>query len=147
MTMHILGMGRSIVLNERDVSWIQCWMHNGLALGYSAWQIDRPSNGSVWKYYSFQPVGLWMGYSFTDLGAEGCCSLNAMFNNVTHLVPSVSLVLFSLYINDAQPPLEGWNAYVSPGHIPYSVTWSFIILEWKRRHMWDKAANCSGQST
>ena len=29
--------------------------------------------------YSFQPVGQWMGYSFADLGAEGCCrSLNAL---------------------------------------------------------------------
>ena len=26
-----------------------------------------------------QPVGQWMSYSFTDLGAEGCCrSLNAL---------------------------------------------------------------------
>ena len=29
---------------------------------------------------SFQPVGQWMGYLFTDLGAKGCCrSLNASF--------------------------------------------------------------------
>ena len=48
-------------------------------LGPGAWQIDRPSNGSIWNSYSFQPVGQWMGYSFTDLGAEGCCrSLNAL---------------------------------------------------------------------
>ena len=66
--------------NERDVSWIWCWMHNGIDLGHGAWQIDRPSNGSMWNSYSFQPVGQWMGYSFTDLGAEGCCpSLNALF--------------------------------------------------------------------
>ena len=33
----------------------------------------------VWLY-SFQPVGPWMGYSFTDLGAERWCrSLNALF--------------------------------------------------------------------
>ena len=51
----------------------------GLTLGYGAWQIDRPSNGSMWDSYSFQPVGQWMVYSFTDLGAEGCCrSLNAL---------------------------------------------------------------------
>ena len=36
-------------------------------LAHSAWQID------------FEPVGPWMGYAFTDLGAEGCCrSLNAL---------------------------------------------------------------------
>ena len=52
----------------------------GLTLGHGAWQIDQPSNGSMWNSYSFQPVVQWMGYSFTDLGAEGCCrSLNALF--------------------------------------------------------------------
>ena len=52
----------------------------GLTLGHGAWQIDQPSNGSIWNSYSFQPVGQRMGYSFTDLGAEGCCrSLNALF--------------------------------------------------------------------
>ena len=45
----------------------------GLTLGHGAWQIDQPSNGSMWNSCSFQPVGQWMGYSFTDLGAEGCC--------------------------------------------------------------------------
>ena len=51
----------------------------GLTLGHGAWQIDWPSNGSMWNSYSFQPVGQWMGYSFTDQGAEGCCcSLNAL---------------------------------------------------------------------
>ena len=55
----------------------------GLTLGHGAWQIDRPSNGSMWNSYSFQPVGQWMGYSFTDLGVEGCCrSLNALFVNI-----------------------------------------------------------------
>ena len=44
-----------------------------LTLGHGAWQIDWPSNGSMWNSYSFQPVGPWMGYSFTDRGAEGCC--------------------------------------------------------------------------
>ena len=53
----------------------------GFTLGHGAWQIDQPSNGSIWNSYSFQPVGQWMGYSFTDLGAEGCCrSLNALFS-------------------------------------------------------------------
>ena len=52
----------------------------GLTLGLGARQIDQPSNGSMWNSYSSQPVGQWMGYSFTDLGAEGCCrSLNALF--------------------------------------------------------------------
>ena len=52
----------------------------GLTCGQGAWQIDRQSNGSMWNSYSFQPVGQWMSYSFTDLGAEGCCrSLNALF--------------------------------------------------------------------
>ena len=52
----------------------------GLLLGQSAWQIERPSNGSMWNSYSFQLVGPWMGYMFADLGAEGCCrSLNALF--------------------------------------------------------------------
>ena len=51
----------------------------GLACGHGAWQIDRQSSGSMWNSYSFQPVGQWMSYSFTDLGAEGCCrSLNAL---------------------------------------------------------------------
>ena len=61
--------------NERDVNWIWCWMHNGIDLG----PIHRPINGSIWNSYSFQPVGQLMGYSFTDLGADGCCrSLNAL---------------------------------------------------------------------
>ena len=46
---------------------------------HGAWKIDRRSNGSMLNSYSFQPVGPWMGYSFTDLGAEVCChSLNAL---------------------------------------------------------------------
>ena len=58
-----------------DAQWDWPWVHD-----HGAWQIDQPSNGSVWNFYSFQPVGQWMGYSFTDLGAEGCCrSLNALF--------------------------------------------------------------------
>ena len=55
----------------------------GLTCGHGAWQIDRQSSGSMWNSYSFQPVGQWMSYSFTDLGAEGCCrSLNALFKNI-----------------------------------------------------------------
>ena len=53
----------------------------GLTCGHGAWQIDRQSSGSMWNSYSFQPVGQWMSYSFTDLGAEGCCrSLNALLS-------------------------------------------------------------------
>ena len=45
----------------------------------------RPSNGWMWNCYSFQPVGPWVGYPFTDLGAEGCCrSLNALFTLCLH---------------------------------------------------------------
>ena len=56
----------------------------GLLLGHGAWQIDLPSDGSMWNSCSFQPIGPWIGYSFTDLGAEGCCrSLNALFINVS----------------------------------------------------------------
>ena len=41
------------------------------------------------KYISFQPAGPWMGYPFTDLGAEGCRrSLNALFYNVPVIVSS-----------------------------------------------------------
>ena len=77
---HILGKGMSI-----DLEWKRCELDTMLdvqwacSLGHSAWQKDRPSNGSMWNSYSFQPIGSWMGYSFTDLGAEGCCrSLNAL---------------------------------------------------------------------
>ena len=76
----ILGMGKSI-----DLEWKICEMDTmldaqWLACSWATWQIDRPSNGSMWNSYSFQPVGPWMSYSFTDLGAEWCCcSLNALF--------------------------------------------------------------------
>ena len=71
---------------------VKYWNWCNLGMGGSthlkwkgAWQIDQPSNGSMWNSYSFQPVGQWMGYSFTDLGAEGCCrSLNALFCNLLH---------------------------------------------------------------
>ena len=42
-----------------------------LLLSHSAWQIRWPSNGSLWNSHSFQPVGPWMSYSFTDQGAVG----------------------------------------------------------------------------
>ena len=52
----------------------------GLLLGHSAWQIHWTNNGSMWNSYTFQPVGSWMGYSFTDLWGWGCCRyLNALF--------------------------------------------------------------------
>ena len=78
---HILGMGRLIDWEMKEM-WVGynvgCTM--GLLLGHSAWQIDRPSNGLVWNSYSFQPIGPWMGYLFTDLGAEWWCgTLNALF--------------------------------------------------------------------
>ena len=43
---------------------IGCTM--GLTLGHAACHLDRPIDGSMWNSYSFQPVGPWMGYSFTD---------------------------------------------------------------------------------
>ena len=51
--------------NERDVSWIWCCIHNGVDLGPRCM-----ANRSMWNSYCFQPVGKWMGYSFTDLGPE-----------------------------------------------------------------------------
>ena len=72
-----LGMGGLTHLKWKGYD-VGCTM--GLTLGHGAWQIDQPSNGSMWNSYSFQPLGQWMGYSFTDLRAEGCCrSLNALF--------------------------------------------------------------------
>ena len=69
----------------------------GLTLGHGAWQIDRPSNGSVWNSYSFQPLAQWMGYSFTDLGAEGCCrSLIALF---IVLLPPIVVISFYYYFS------------------------------------------------
>ena len=63
----------------------------GLTCGQGAWQIDRQSNGSMWNSYSFQPVGQWMSYSFTDLGAEGCCrSLNALLLSLCKGNPPVT---------------------------------------------------------
>ena len=41
-----LGMGRST-----NLEWKGCTM--GLTLGHGAWQIDQPSNGSMWNSYSF----------------------------------------------------------------------------------------------
>ena len=74
-------MGRSI-----DLEWKRCELDTmlgrtmSLLLGQSACQMHWPSNGLMWNYYSFQPVGPWMGCPFTDLGAEGCCRpLNALF--------------------------------------------------------------------
>ena len=98
----IPGMGWPIDMEWKGCESIECdfqlWPHHDLGLGLSRWnieiavrnkrvdslgmkggQIDRPSNESMWNSYSFQPVGPWTGYSFTDLGAEGCRrSLNAL---------------------------------------------------------------------
>ena len=66
---HILGMGRSI-----DMGWKRCELDTMLdAQLTSSWPTVHG------KQISFQSVGPWMSYSFTDLGAEGCCrSLNAL---------------------------------------------------------------------
>ena len=64
----------------------------GLLLGHSAQQIHWPSNGSVWNSDSFQPVVPWMGYSFTDLGAEGCCrSVNTLLIQYVCVKPVVNV--------------------------------------------------------
>ena len=77
-----LGMGGSTHFEWKGCECVYdvgCTME--LTLGHGAWLINQPSNGSLWNSYSFQPVGQWTGYSFTNLGAEGCChSLNALFD-------------------------------------------------------------------
>ena len=66
---HILGMGRST-----DLEWKRCELDTML---YAQWACFWATVHG--KTVSFQSVGPWMGYSFTDLGAEGCCrSLNAL---------------------------------------------------------------------
>ena len=86
--------------------WVGCSM--GLTLDHVAWQIEWPSNGSMWNSYRFQPVGQWMGYLFTDLEAEGCCrSLNALLPSVCGGIkdvdPSPELLLQSLWM--------AWNCW------------------------------------
>ena len=110
----------------------------GLTLGHGAWQIDWLSNGSMWNSYSFQPVGQWMGYSFTDLGAEGCCrSMNAVLFFYMSISADVMTLTFDLW---------PWNSFKirSLGYI-YLVSiiekWSFVMklrrfliltLQWPR---------------
>ena len=77
---HILGMGRSI-----DLEWKRCALD---AMLDAQWASSWPTVHG--KQISFQPVGPWMGYSFTDLGPEVCCrSLNALLYLSS---------IFSLYI-------------------------------------------------
>ena len=86
----------------------------GLTCGHGAWQIDRQSNGSMWNSYSFQPVGQWMSYSFTDLGAEGCCrSLNALLSRC--ITGTVGLINME------------WKGYESIGCYMYYVTMSLTL--------------------
>ena len=89
----------------------------GLTLGHGTWQIDRPSNGSMWN--SFQPVGPWMGYSFTDLGAEGCCrSLNALlwFPRISRQTAGEVDIKICGYINYGTP--QTWLPF---GHAPLNL--------------------------
>ena len=58
-----LGMGGSTHLE-----WKECELDMMLDAQWD-WPWAMPSYGSMWNSYSFQPVGQWMGYSFTDLGA------------------------------------------------------------------------------
>ena len=53
----ISGMGGRLTWNERVWVGYDGGSTIGLILGRSAWQIDRPSNGSMWNSYSFQPDG------------------------------------------------------------------------------------------
>ena len=63
-------MGRLI-----DLEWKRCELDTMMD---AQWVSSWPA--VLGKWISFQPVGPWMGYLFTDLGAEGCCrSLNAFF--------------------------------------------------------------------
>ena len=90
----------------------------GLTCGHGAWQIDRQSNGSMWDSYSFQPVGQWMGYSFTDLGAEGCCrSLNALFifmfqEHWCQTLPRHAAATVSIMAEKDQSPSSSIGAYL-----------------------------------
>ena len=44
----------------------------------------------MWNSYSFQPVGQWIGYYLTDLGAEECCrSLNPLLQSVVSIADAV----------------------------------------------------------
>ena len=119
----------------------------GLTCGHGAWQIDRQSNGSMWNSYSFQPVGQWMSYSFTDLGAEGCCrSLNAL------LVNQSSFICLPNLKHQRQPrqlyadwPLFTWGSQAEPWTIDYlnplallvvyllqPCQWWHFIFTWRR---------------
>ena len=56
----------------RKVEWQRCELDTQWASSWATvWQIHWPSNGSMWNCYSFQPVGPWKGYPFTDLGSRG----------------------------------------------------------------------------
>ena len=103
---------------------VECTM--GLTLGHGAWQIDLPSNGSMWNSYSFQPVGQWMGYSFTDLGAEGCCrSLNALFQDDVKLW---ICVLFQWLECGKSATESSW--LTDPGsHVVYHPSWNPVALQ------------------
>ena len=74
---HILGMGRSI-----DLEWKRCELD---AMLYAQWAcfwatVHDKKIGQVMGQCETL-IGPWMGYSFTDLGAEGCCrSLNALLS-------------------------------------------------------------------
>ena len=89
----------------------------GLTCGHGAWQIDRQSSGSMWNSYSFQPVGQWMSYSFTDLGAEGCCrSLNALLFSLSmllllSLLSSLSFIIIIIFLHTKPWILGVRNSY------------------------------------
>ena len=87
-------------------------------LAHSAWQID------------FEPVGPWMGYAFTDLGAEGCCrSLNALF----YLRPVLSAMVQFVHVRAYQNlscEFQMVNTFIArSGSLhpqTYAVTWCAV---------------------
>ena len=111
----------------------------GLTCGHGAWQIDRQSSGSMWNSYSFQPVGQWMSYSFTDLGAEGCCcSLNALLQIYT------ILALVTIFVSyDKSPLISTGNSNVTHYLGPYIYS-CMSALWWHHRALYILLNICPG---
>ena len=101
----------------------------GLTCGHGAWQIDRQSSGSMWNSYSFQPVGQWMSYSFTDLAAEGCCrSLNALFDMIS--TNSIDLLSFWSYKHGIKwkKTLDWLTSYIISSNLVHPALHVMVII-------------------
>ena len=110
LTATLLEWEGRLAWNEIDVSWIQCWMHNGLAqwatlhgkyIGQVMGQCKTVTVSNLLAHES--------GCPFTDLGAEGCCrSLNTVFNMspMPPLINRISSKLRRYVIADVSP----WKA-------------------------------------